>query len=190
MTPRYTDTKEEILRLGTELIQLYGYNAFSYADISKKLDMKNAAVHYHFPGKEDLFASIVQQYIDRYHELGKNLDRPGITAKQKIEAFISRYTALAEQNKICIIGSVCSDYNTLPHSVRAKMGELIDLVLSMVAKVLKEGKTNGEFHFEETPHTQSLLMMTNLAAGVQLSRITGQKDYTAICRSIIKQISN
>jgi hypothetical protein len=30
--------------------------------------------------------------------------------------------------------------------------------------------------------------MTNLAAGVQLSRITGQKDYAAICKSVIKQL--
>ncbi len=188
MTPRNTDTKEEILRLGTELIQVYGYNAFSYADISKKLDVKNAAIHYHFPGKEDLLAGIIEQYIERYKELDKNLNQPGITSKQKIEAFITRYSLLAEQNKICIIGSVCSDYNTLPGSVKAKLSELIEMVLTMVGKVLKEGKANGEFDFSETPHTQSLLIMTNLAAGVQLSRITGQKDYTAICKSILKQI--
>lgn len=188
MTPRNIDTKEEILRLGTELIQTYGYNAFSYADISKELDIKNAAVHYHFPGKEDLLAGIIEQYIERYKELDKNLSRPGVTSKQKIEAFVSKYSLLAEQNKICIIGSVCSDYNTMPESVKTKLGELIEMALAMVEKVLKEGKANGEFNFSETPHTQSLLLMTNLAAGVQLSRITGQKDYAAICRSIMKQI--
>lgn len=188
MTPRNTSTKEEILRLGTELIQLYGYNAFSYADISKKLDIKNAAVHYHFPGKEDLLAGIIQQYIDKYKELGSSLNRPGITSLQKIEAFINRYTLLAEQNKICLIGAVCTDYNSLPHSVKTKLSELIDLVLGMVEKVLKEGKANGELIFSETAHTQSLLIMTNLAAGVQLARITGQKDYAAICRSIVKQL--
>ena len=63
MAARPTDTKEAILRLGMEFIQTYGYNAFSYADISKELKIKNAAVHYHFPGKEDLLAEIVEQYI-------------------------------------------------------------------------------------------------------------------------------
>jgi len=188
MTPRNTDTKEEILRLGTELIQVYGYNAFSYADISKKLDVKNAAIHYHFPGKEDLLAGIIEQYIERYKELDKNLNRPGVSSRQKIEAFITRYSTLAEQNKICIIGSVCSDYNTLPGSVKTKLSQLVEMVLEMVEKVLKEGRTNGEFDFPETARTQSLLIMTNLAAGVQLSRITGQKDYAAICKSIMKQI--
>lgn len=188
MTPRNTDTREEILRLGTELIQVYGYNAFSYADISKQLAVKNAAIHYHFPGKEDLLTAIVEQYIERYRELDKQLNNSGINSKQKIEVFIARYTLLAEQNKICLIGSVCADYNTLPDSVKAKLAELIEKVLGMVEKVLKEGKANGEFSFNDTAKTQSLLIMTNLAAGVQLSRITGQKDYTAICKSILKQI--
>ena len=189
MTPRNTDTKDEILRLGTELIQTYGYNAFSYADISKELNIKNAAVHYHFPGKEDLLAGIIEQYIERYKELDKALSRQGVTSKQKIEAFVNKYSLLAEQNKICIIGSVCSDYNTMPDSVKSKLTELIELVLGMVEKVLKEGKAKGDFNFSETPYNQGLLIMTNLAAGVQLSRITGRKDYAAICRGIMKQIS-
>ncbi len=188
MAARYSDTKEEILRLGTELIQTYGYNAFSYAHISKELKIKNAAVHYHFPGKEDLLAAIIDKYIHCYKELGIKLNAPGITSKQKIQAFIGRYSALAEQNKICVIGSVCSDYNTMPASVRAKVSELVELVLGMVEKVLKEGKKKGEFHFTETPRIKSLLIMTNLAAGVQLARITGQKDYTSICNSIVRQM--
>jgi len=190
MTVRPTDTKEEILRLGTDLIQVYGYNAFSYADISKELDIKNAAVHYHFPGKEDLLAGIIDQYIQRYKELGAKINAPGITAKQKLDVFISRYTDLCEQNKICIIGSVCSDYNTMPESVKTKLGELIEMVLGMVEKVLQQGKKNGELDFPETARVKSLLIMTNLAAGVQLARITGKKDYMAICKSIIDQVSS
>lgn len=189
MAARPTDTREEILRLGMEFIQTYGYNAFSYADISKELKIKNAAVHYHFPGKEDLLAEIVEQYIQRYRELARSLEKPGITSRQKIQAFISRYSALCEQGKICLIGSVCADYNTLPDSAKTKLTELVELVLALVEKVLREGKKKGELTFSETPRVKSILIMTNLAAGVQLARITGQKDYTAICNSLLKQLA-
>lgn len=189
MAARATDTREEIIRLGMELIQSYGYNAFSYADISRELKIKNAAVHYHFPGKEDLLAAIVAQYILRYKEMAVFLDKPGISSKQKLQAFINRYSTLCEEGKICLIGSVCSDYNTMPASVKARLTELIELVLGLVENVLKEGKKKGELHFIETPRVKALLIMTNLAAGVQLARITGQKDYTAICNSLLKQIT-
>jgi TetR/AcrR family transcriptional regulator, transcriptional repressor for nem operon len=189
MAARPTDTKEAILRLGMEFIQTYGYNAFSYADISKELKIKNAAVHYHFPGKEDLLAEIVEQYIQRYHELARSLEAPGITSRQKIQAFINRYTALCEQGKICLIGSVGSDYHTLPDSAKTKLTELVELVLGLVEKVLKEGKKKGAFHFNESARVRAMLIMTNLAAGVQLARITSQKDYTAICNSLVKQLT-
>ena len=69
-----------------------------------------------------------------------------------------------------------------------ELAELVEMVLSMVEKVLQQGKRSGELTFSETARTKSLLIMTNLAAGVQLSRITGKKDYMAICKSIIDQV--
>jgi TetR/AcrR family transcriptional repressor of nem operon len=188
VTARNTDTKEEIIRIGKELIKLYGYNAFSYADISKQLNMKNAAVHYHFPGKEDLLAGILESYIQDYMALGKQLQASGWPAMQKLEKFIERYSWLVDCNSICIIGSVASDYNTLPESVKEKTAELIEMVMSMVEKTLQEGKRRGEFSFTESARTQALLIMTNLAAGVQLARISGKKDYDAIKKALIRQL--
>ncbi len=188
MTARNTDTKQEILRIGQNLIKLYGYNAFSYADISKELNMKNAAVHYHFRGKEDLLAAILENYIQEYVAMNKQLQVSALSAMQKLELFIERYSMLVDCNCICIIGSVASDYNTLPESVKQKIGELIELVVSMVEKTLKEGQKNGEFTFSEPAHTRALLIMTNLAAGVQLARISGKKDYEFIRRALVKQL--
>ena len=72
------DTKEAILRLGAELIQQVGYHAFSYADIAKKLDIKNAAVHYHFPAKADLYESIVDTHILNYTRMGQEMEQASI----------------------------------------------------------------------------------------------------------------
>jgi TetR/AcrR family transcriptional regulator, transcriptional repressor for nem operon len=188
VTARNTDTREEILRIGKQLIQEYGYNAFSYADISCQLEIKNAAVHYHFPAKEDLLLALVDTYIDQYRQMAAQLQAVPLTARQKLEKFIERYSMLVDCNCICIIGSVASDYNTLPESVKEKMMQLVEMVLGMVEKTLQEGKRSGEFSFTESARTQTLMLMTNLAAGVQLARITGKKDYETIRRAILKQL--
>ncbi|MBL7758784.1 MAG: hypothetical protein JNL59_15350, partial [Chitinophagaceae bacterium] len=83
---------------------------------------------------------------------------------------------------------VCSDYNTLPASVKERIHDLVTMVLAMVEKVLLEGKRNKQFHFTGSARTQTLLIMTNLAAGAQLSRITGKDDYLAICKGILQQV--
>jgi AcrR family transcriptional regulator len=188
MANRTTDTKTEILKLGKQLIQSYGFNAFSYADISKKLNIKNAAVHYHFPSKQDLLSGLLDNYLEHYTELGKQLNGAKLNAIKKIEKFIEPYTQLADCGSICIIGSVATDYNTLPQMVKVKILELINLVLGMVEQALKEGKKSGDIFFEETARTQALLIMTNVAAGVQLARITGAKDFEAIKKAILKQL--
>ena len=188
MTARNTDTKQEIIRIGKSLIRMYGYNAFSYADISKELNIKNAAVHYHFRGKEDLLAGILDNYIEEYQFMGKQLQASSLTSFQKLEKFIERYTALAEGNCICIIGSVASDYNTLPESVKEKTTQLIELAVSMIEKILQEGKRKGELDFPESARTRTLLILTNLAAGVQLARISGKNDYKSIRKAVLHQL--
>ena len=48
------NTRGAILDAAEELLQRRGYNAFSYHHIAVQLGIRNAAIHYHFPAKEDL----------------------------------------------------------------------------------------------------------------------------------------
>ena len=48
------DTATRILDIGERLVQVRGFNGFSYADMAAELDMTTAALHYHFPGKAEL----------------------------------------------------------------------------------------------------------------------------------------
>jgi len=183
------DTREAILHLGASLIQQVGYHAFSYADIAKSLNIKNAAVHYHFPTKADLYESVVEAHIENYLLIGKELEKATVPAKAKLEKIISRYTHLVEVDRICVIGAIAADYKTLPVNTREKVVTLVELVLKLVEKTLTEGKKNGEFTFTESSRVQTLMIMTNLSAGVQLARITGKKDFDTIRKSILKQLS-
>ncbi|MEI6265009.1 MAG: TetR/AcrR family transcriptional regulator [Sphingobacteriia bacterium] len=188
MLEKSIDTKTAILTIAKDLMRQLGYNAFSYADIAQQLNIKNAAIHYHYPAKEDLLLGVIDTYIEEYQHLGKQLIAAPISSLQKLSLFIEKYSVLIDQKSICIIGSVASDYNTLPKSVREKVLKLIDLVINMVAQTLADGRAKGELTFSEEPKTKSLLIMTNLAAGVQLARITGKNDFNEIVKALLDQI--
>ena len=49
-----TDTASEILDVAERLVQVRGFNGFSYADIAEALEVTKASLHYHFPTKGDL----------------------------------------------------------------------------------------------------------------------------------------
>ena len=56
------DTRSEIINIADALIRAKGYNAFSFTDIGKQLNIKNASIHYHFPTKTDLGVAIIAQH--------------------------------------------------------------------------------------------------------------------------------
>jgi|GEM_PF-6700355 len=88
-----SNTREKIIELADQLIRTKGFNAFSYADISAPLDIKNAAVHYHFPNKADLGIAVIEQEIARLNDgihQWKKLS-PDARLKKMIAIFQQRY---------------------------------------------------------------------------------------------------
>ena len=60
------NSKRTILNLAESLLQDKGFNGFSYAHIASELGVKNAAIHYHFPSKEELGLSVMRRYRERF----------------------------------------------------------------------------------------------------------------------------
>jgi len=179
-------TKEKILKLGEALIRQKGYNAFSYQDISKPLEIKNAAVHYYFPKKSDLAIGIFRTAQERFDAMWSRHE--GGTAKSKLLAFIKVYGDSAEQDMVCLVGAMASEFYSLDGPVKEELKLIVDDIAKKLTAILAEGKKNGEFHFEESAHTKALLIVTNLLAGLQLARINGRQSFEVIRNSIIKSI--
>src|SRR4051794_37788210 len=47
-------TSERILDTAERLVQMRGFNGFSYADVAGELDITTASLHYHYRGKAEL----------------------------------------------------------------------------------------------------------------------------------------
>ena len=61
--------REEIIQLADTLIRQKGYNAFSFYEISDKVGIKTASIHYHFPAKSDLGIAVVDLHIKNLNGL-------------------------------------------------------------------------------------------------------------------------
>ena len=62
------DTSSRILDVAERLVQLRGFNGFSYADVASELKITKASLHYHYPGKADLGRALVERYASRFAE--------------------------------------------------------------------------------------------------------------------------
>jgi AcrR family transcriptional regulator len=67
-TPR-SDTRARIQRVALELFAEHGYEGTSLREIAERLDVTKAALYYHFKSKEDIVASLVEDYFGQIDEL-------------------------------------------------------------------------------------------------------------------------
>ena len=65
-TPPRGDTAQRILDIAEQLVQVRGFNAFSYADIAAELGITKASLHYHFSGKAELGQALIARYAQRF----------------------------------------------------------------------------------------------------------------------------
>lgn len=179
-------TKETIVLLGDELIRKKGYNAFSYADISKQLNVKNAAIHYHYPTKPDLAEAVVDFHTDSFNRFTEKASSKN--EADQIKMFLNFYASIQLSGKLCVIGSFASDWNSMEKEVRNKVTEFTNNVLGWITETLDKGKEKNLLSFSSPANIEAMKILTNMCAGTQLARITGSNDFTEIKNSILKEI--
>lgn len=179
-------TREKILELGENLIRTKGYNAFSYQDISSELGIKNAAVHYYFPSKENLGTSIVKTNIQRFEEMVENMQSHDFNEWQQLEAFLKIYVKSHREQKRCLLGSLGPDYNTLNETTKTELKRMVELILKWLTELLEKGKTKKIFVFNDDPATRALAILSSLVASLQLSGIIDKIDYKRFHLSILE----
>lgn len=179
-------TRTEIISIGDSLIRDRGYNAFSFSDISKQLNIKNASIHYHFPTKTALGLAIVQEHLNRLEQL-KN-KTTGKSSLEKLNAFLSIYSAAKSENKICIVGSFATDLYTVEPGIQNEIKKLTNNILKWVTEILQDGKSKGVFHFSINERTKALMIITNMLAAVQLTRLTNKQDFQQIKENVINDL--
>jgi AcrR family transcriptional regulator len=179
-------TREKIIELGENLIRIRGYNAFSYQDISTELGIKNAAVHYYFPSKNNLGTSIVKTNIQRFEEMVENMQGRGFDELQQLETFIKIYTKSHREQKLCIVGSLGPDFNTLSESTKTELNKMTEMVLKWLADILASGREKAIFAFKEDPQIKAFLIFSSLVASLQLSRVVDKIDYKSVHQAIVE----
>jgi TetR/AcrR family transcriptional regulator, transcriptional repressor for nem operon len=184
-----SDTKTAIINLAEELVLSKGYNWFSYADIAKPLNIKNAAIHYHFPNKEDLGVAIVEKQGGDFRQLKSMLAARGANEIESLRSLSTFYSGYIEEKKVCMIGSMGTDVMTLPELVQQKLKGQLDEIWRWLANLLESGRERGLFRFEGEPRIKALDYLTNVSAGVQIIRITGkQNEFDALVDLFFEEI--
>jgi AcrR family transcriptional regulator len=181
MMVRHSNTQRAIMDLAESFLQDKGFNGFSYAHIAKELDVKNAAIHYHFPSKEALVSAVIQRYRDRFKLWINNSRVKDLSPQEKLDWFFGIYTSTrADNGKVCLAGSLETEFYSLPDSLREQTQALTRELLSWLQATLQEGREAGAFHFSGEPSDKATLILSSLQGGLQIARALGNNKFRAV----------
>lgn len=179
-------TREIIVDKADQYIRDKGYNGFSFKDISNDIGIKTASIHYHFPAKSDLGVATIKEHIARCEALKKKVANE--SPLTKLEAFLEVQAQIKKENKVCIVGSLATDLNTLDVAIKAELQVFAQIVISWLTEILIEGKKLDLFDFEMLPRTKAIMIITNMVAIVQLSRLTNDDDFELVRETILTEL--
>lgn len=181
------DTRTQILELAESLIRQKGYNSFSYHEIAAMLGIKNAAIHYHFPTKEVLGLEVIRENIRRF-EIFRSRAK-ALSEQEQLREFIETYSENCRQGKVCLVGAISVEFSGLPQNLTGVMTGLTSIITDWLTSLLVKGKEKGIFAYRQDARQKALMIITNLAAGIQLARFMGENSYKEIVKGIESELA-
>src|SRR3954447_20709833 len=97
-----TGTTSRILDVAERLLQVRGYNGFSYGDVATELGITRAALHYHFRGKAELGLALIERYRTRFATALATLARTAPDAPAKLRGYVDLYRDVLSRDRMCL----------------------------------------------------------------------------------------
>jgi len=154
------DTRTLILEAASKRFQQFGYNKTTMAEIASDCGMSAANLYRYFKNKQDIGAAFACTcFAQRKELLGEVITRPGLSASQRLEAFVlatlhHTYNATSEQPRINELAAIIASER--PDIVHIKT----DMERGLITEILVEGNKNGEFDVRDIEKTAEALRAT------------------------------
>jgi TetR/AcrR family transcriptional repressor of nem operon len=187
---RSASTAQKILDVGERLIQVRGYNGFSYADIADALRVTKASLHYHFPSKAELGRCLMERYTENFVTTLAGLDAARSTAREKLHGYASIYSDVLANNRMCLCGMLAAEYATLPKSVKSEVTRFFDTNETWLADVLEQGRRAERFQIAGSPADAARRIIAALEGAMMLARVYAEPErFERAAQSLLAEVT-
>lgn len=186
-------TKQKLIDSARRLIQMRGYNGFSYADVAEEVRVRKASIHHHFPAKSDLALAVVEQSRALILEQTAALAAGNFDP----EAQLRMYTGYWEKcitdasAPFCVAGMLASELPTLPDDLgKSVRAHFVDLS-NWLEIVLTRGAQMGRYHLQGSARQEAESFMAMVYGAMLTARAYGDpKVFAAIVANSLKRLAS
>jgi TetR/AcrR family transcriptional repressor of nem operon len=166
-------TATQMLDVAERLVQVRGFNGFSYADVAAELKITKAALHYHFAGKAELGEALVARYATRFAEALTEVEARTAEAPARLDAYADLYLDVLRQQRMCLCGMMAAEFETLPTPMRDALIGFFDENERWLARVLDRGRKEGTLTFTGSARATARMIVSGLEGAMLVARPFG-----------------
>lgn len=176
----YKYEKEEILKIGYEVLRKNGYYHVGINQILKEAGLPKGSFYNFFESKEDFARQVIKYY--------------GETTKLWLEDYFSQegsplsllksfYTTLIGYNEAdgyssgCLINNMSNEIGRLNATLAAEADEHFKLWIEVIAKTVQEGQNKGEITTKATALELAEYLHTGLYGTFARMKVTGSRTH-------------
>ncbi|WP_038905177.1 TetR/AcrR family transcriptional regulator [Dickeya zeae] len=144
----YSDTRNDLIRSGLELLTQNGFLSTGVDAIVKNANVPKGSFYYYFKSKEEYVQTVLNAYDSFFeHKLKKHLLDTSCTPIQRLENFINdACDGIKKYNftRGCLVGNMMQESPGLPPSFIKQLQEILDSWQRLVSACLTEALSVGE----------------------------------------------
>jgi TetR/AcrR family transcriptional regulator, transcriptional repressor for nem operon len=173
---RAEGTATRILDSAERLVQLRGFNGFSYADVATELGVTTASLHYHYAGKTELGRALVERYAERFGAALAAIEAGMPGAPARLDAYAGLYADVLHARRMCLCGMLAAEYETLPAPIRERVVTFFDDNETWLERVLERGSADGSVRLDAPPREAARLILSALEGAMLVARPYGDVE--------------
>ena len=175
------ERKDQIVNVAQELIDTRGYGGFSYKDIETSLGIRKASIHHHFAKKEDLGLAVMDRVSSYLVEKDATARKSSLSAWEQLWTLVGPACDRAScSGKVCTLSALQHDFDYLPEAMQAKLQELCETELDLVAGIMERGRSNGQIKFEGSAKDMASNFLATVKGAMHYARVLGGDGMAAV----------
>ncbi len=134
-------SREELLRLGEEIVCRQGFGGFSYGALSDRAGIRKASIHHHFPAKIDFGRALIERRTAALREELSPQEEDRRRGCIQLRALIATRRARCVDGSACdLLTAMAADAGTLGQAAREALAAARELIVQQLAAILQTGR--------------------------------------------------
>ncbi len=184
-----SDTARKIADTFQNMVMQRGFNAVSYGDIAKELGIRTASIHYHFPTKAGLGATVLTRYRDNFKNAWEDVDADDPESYVRAyDSFMAPICPVRDMDGVsCLFGVLGATQKTLCPNIQEILASFFVEQEVWLAKVFEGGRDRGVFHFSGPATSFAKLYASALQGAMLIKKSTNNPKHFDV---VIEQLES